>query len=91
MRDVYGFAMKATYGEIYRLGKDIYKDPKTDDGLKKSAKGLLQVKNGVLKDQCTWEEEKEGDLIPIFKDGALLINYSLDNIRDRLYINLKTV
>lgn len=84
-RDTYGFAMKATYGEIDGVGKNIYKNPKTDDGLKKSAKGLLQVKDGVLKDQCTWEEEGQGELTTIFHNGELIKEYSLTEIRNNLY------
>lgn len=90
-RDTYGFAMKATYGEIDGIGKDIYKDPKTDDGLKKSAKGLLCVqKNDVngdyeLIDQVDWETEQKGELKTVFKDGKLLKEYSLTEIRKRLW------
>ena len=77
--------MKATYGEINGIGKDIYKDPKTDDGLKKSAKGLLMVyeKEGKLrlKDQCTLEEEQQGLLEPVFCDGKLLKEESFNTIR----------
>jgi nicotinamide phosphoribosyltransferase len=87
-RDCHGFAMKATYGEIIKDGetecREIWKDPITDDGMKKSAKGLLQVKNGILKDQCTWEEEAQGDLRVVFDDGKLLIDESLTIIRERL-------
>ena len=90
-RDTYGFAMKATYGEINHVGKDIYKDPKTDEGLKKSAKGLLQIyaEKGILKlkDQCTWEEEEQGLLKPVFLNGKLLKEESLETIRQRLYKN----
>ena len=43
-RDTLGQAMKATYGETSRGPQNIYKDPKTDDGTKKSATGLLCVK-----------------------------------------------
>ncbi len=77
--------MKATYGEINGVGKEIYKDPKTDSGLKKSAKGLLQVKNGILKDQCTWEEEQDSDLQTVFKDGVLIKDYTLSEIRNNLW------
>ena len=88
-RDTYGFAMKATYGEINYVGKDIYKDPKTDEGLKKSAKNLLQVyqEDGVLKlkDQCTWEEAAMSLLNPVFFNGKLLKEESLETIRQRLY------
>ena len=89
-RDTFGFAMKATYGEVNGVGRDIFKDPKTDDGTKKSAKGLMQVfKNTLtgrleLKDQCTWEEEAQGELKTVFKDGRLLTDWTLADIRARV-------
>lgn len=89
-RDTFGFAMKATYGEVNGIGRDIFKDPKTDDGTKKSAKGLMQVfvdestGNMQLKDQCSWKEEAEGELKTVFKNGQLIIEDSLDAIRKRL-------
>jgi nicotinamide phosphoribosyltransferase len=89
-RDTFGFAMKATYGEVNSVGRDIFKDPKTDDGTKKSAKGLMQVfknaKTGKLelKDQCCWEEEGQGELKTVFKDGKLTVDWTLAEIRDRL-------
>ena len=42
-RDTFGFAMKATYGEVNGEGRAIFKDPITDDGTKKSAKGLMKI------------------------------------------------
>jgi nicotinamide phosphoribosyltransferase len=87
-RDTFGFAMKATYGEVNGQGRAIFKDPITDDGTKKSAKGLMQIeiKNGSyhLKDQVTWEEEQQGELKEVFKDGKLLIDQTLSEIRDRI-------
>ena len=89
-RDTFGFAMKATYGEVNGVGRDIFKDPKTDDGTKKSAKGLMQVfknaKTGKLelKDQCSWEEEGKGELKTVFKDGKLTVDWTLAEIRERL-------
>lgn len=89
-RDNFGFAMKATYGEVNGVGRDIYKDPKTDDGTKKSARGLMQVYRDAatgrlaLKDQCNWEEEAKGELQPVFRDGKLLRDWSLADIRSLL-------
>ena len=89
-RDTFGFAMKATYGEVNGEGRDIFKDPKTDDGTKKSAKGLMQVyldkktSQLALKDQCSWGEEKQGELKTVFKNGKLLVDWSLSEIRERL-------
>ncbi len=93
-RDTFGFAMKATYGEVDGCGRDIFKDPKTDDGTKKSAKGLMQVfrdpQTGklALKDQCTWQEEAQGELKTVFKDGKLTINWTLEEIRNNIKTNL---
>lgn len=87
-RDTFGFAMKATYGEVADKGRKIFKDPVTDDGTKKSAKGLIKItkENGiyVLWDQVTWEEEKQGELKEVFRDGKLLINWSLAEIRAKI-------
>ena len=87
-RDTFGFAMKATYGEVNGEGREIFKDPITDDGTKKSKKGLLHVNKGLqVIDQVTWEEEKHGYLTTVFKDGKLVKETSLDDIRKRLTIN----
>lgn len=88
-RDTFGFAMKATYGEVNGEGREIFKDPITDDGTKKSAKGLLKIfKNAAgkyaLKDQCSWQEEREGELREVFRDGQLLVDDSLAAIRGRV-------
>jgi len=87
-RDTFGFAMKATYGEVMDEGRAIYKDPITDDGTKKSAKGLLKIeRNGdsyQLIDEVTWNEEEKGELIEVFRDGKLLIDQSLAEIRARV-------
>lgn len=75
-RDTLGFAIKATYVQVGEEQRDIEKDPVTDPG-KKSLKGLLSLHkdadgNYFTKDQCTWEEEKQGLLTPVFRDGKLL-------------------
>lgn len=84
-RDTFGFAMKATYGEVNHVGREIFKDPITDDGTKKSAKGLMAIhrENGayVLYDQLSWEAERQGELREVFRDGKLLIDQSLAEIR----------
>ncbi|MDA3616472.1 nicotinate phosphoribosyltransferase [Polluticaenibacter yanchengensis] len=87
-RDTFGFAMKATYGEVKGTGRNIFKDPVTDDGTKKSAKGLIKImkENGKyqLQDEVSWEEEQKGELKEVFRDGKLLIDDSLKSIRSRV-------
>lgn len=87
-RDSFGFAMKATYGVVDGNPREIFKDPKTDDGTKKSAKGLLRVEfedgNFVLYDQQTLEQSNKGELKKVFRDGTLIKEQSLQEIRTRL-------
>lgn len=87
-RDTLGFAMKATYIEVAGKGISIFKDPKTDNGTKKSAKGLLKVDRVdgklALFNDVTAEEEQQGMLRPVFKDGTILVKEDFADIRSRL-------
>lgn len=87
-RDSFGMAMKATYVEVNGEGREIFKNPITDDGTKKSATGLLQVKKEnnkyVLYDKVSWEAEKDSELKTVFKDGKLVKEFSLKEIRQNL-------
>lgn len=89
-RDSLKQAIKATYCEINGVGVEIFKDPKTDDGTKKSAKGLIAVyKNGydgayTMMDGVSWKEVNNCELKTVFKDGKLLVDHKLSEIRERL-------
>jgi len=103
-RDTQGWAMKATYGEVEVEHKDdsvgfltteiesreIFKDPITDSGEKKSARGLIAVdydpEKGtyVMYDQTNWQHVMNCDLETVFRDGKLLVNDNLANIRKRI-------
>lgn len=87
-RDTFGFAMKATYGEVDGKGREIFKDPVTDDGTKRSARGLIKVVSKDnryhMKDQVSWEDEKLGELEEVFRDGVLLRDMSLSEIRNNV-------
>lgn len=90
-------AVKATYGEVNGVGREIFKDPITDDGTKKSKKGLLGVfeesdvkgQNAYLvcEDQLSWEDEATGKLTTVFKDGKLIRETNLEQIRERLKVS----
>jgi nicotinamide phosphoribosyltransferase len=87
-RDTFGFAMKATYVELNGVGREIFKDPITDDGTKKSATGLLCVEehNGKigLYDKVQWATEATGLLQTIYRDGQYENQVTLTEIRNRL-------
>ena len=88
-RDSLGFAMKATWCQINGEAKEIFKQPKTDSGMKNSLKGLIQVlqdDSGIYyaKDCVSKEEEEKGCLEVVFEDGRLVKETSLTEIRERL-------
>ena len=87
-RDTFGFAMKATYVEVNGEGREIFKDPITDDGTKKSATGLLRVTTGEdgykLVDRQTWAGEQTGSLQTIYSDGNFYNTTTLTEIRGKL-------
>jgi len=94
-RDTHGFAQKATYVEVNGKGIEIFKDPITDNGIKKSARGLLMVykdENGEykLKDSCNLEDvySEKNELKTIFKDGVIYSRQTLTEIRERINQNL---
>lgn len=87
-RDTFGLAVKSTYGEIDHIPQEIFKQPKTDSGLKNSAKGLTAVyeKDGtfVVKEQATWEEVENCAFETVFLDGKLTKRVTLQQIRDKV-------
>lgn len=90
-RDTFGFALKTTYGVVNGKELMLYKDPITDDGTKKSQKGMVAVyeKDGNLtyKDNLNKAQKAsfKNDLLkPLFEDGKLLREISLSEIREKL-------
>ena len=87
-RDTYGFALKATWVEINGEGRAIYKTPKTDDGVKNSARGRLAVTADAagrlsLIENATAEQEASSLLRPTWKDGLSLVDEAYAVIRER--------
>jgi nicotinamide phosphoribosyltransferase len=71
------------------IGREIFKDPITDDGTKKSATGLLcvdELPDGRigLYDRVSWNTENTGLLQTIYKDGEFHNQTTLTEIRARL-------
>lgn len=89
-RDTFCSCIKATYCEIDGKPYPIFKDPK-EGGFKKSQKGCCVVfeENGGLqyRDGLSWEEAAvaENLLQTVFKDGVLVKEQSLQEIRNRLH------
>lgn len=88
-RDTYGFAVKATYGEVNGEPRSIFKKPKTDDGEKNSAKGILAVyanDRGELEllENATMENLNKCEFVPVFENGRVLKRWTLSEIRENV-------
>lgn len=93
-RDAFGWAMKATYAVVGDEERLLFKDPKTDNGVKKSQKGMLVVQkdsndqlivvDGLYKKQ--YDDLSDTDQMRVvFKDGQLLEEVSLSDVRKHLF------
>lgn len=91
-RDTFGSAIKATWTEVDGIGYDLQKDPITDDGLKKSAKGRLAVQRDeagelYLIEQATPEQEAASELKTVWKDGEFVRHQTFTEVREVLANN----
>ncbi len=85
-RDTYGIAIKSTWIEKAGVGRDIFKRPVTDTGLKNSARGRLAcTKNAdgklTLIEGATPQQEAESLYRPVWRNGKSLIHESYIDIR----------
>lgn len=88
-RDTFGYALKSTLCVINGDEKQIFKDPKTDDGTKKSQKGRVVVlkdgKSFKFTDGLNLKDNVAGDqLREVFRDGKLLVDETFAEVRARL-------
>ena len=95
-RDTFGFALKATWAMINEEEHQIFKDPKTDSGEKKSAKGrivvhhdeaegLVMVDNLNLEQWAIGMEEDSCAFNLVFDEGITGPHNTLTSIRNRLH------
>ena len=81
--------MKATYVEVGEEAREIFKNPVTDNGTKKSAKGLLAVYHDqnnrfVLKQNAKKTDVTSCAFRKVFSDGKLHNEQTYEEIRDRV-------
>lgn len=89
-RDTYGFAMKATWVQINNKEYSIYKNPVTDNGMKKSATGRLAVHKNAegklyLIENATEADEGYSLLEPVWIEGHSTSNQSFEDVRSVLW------
>lgn len=92
-RDTFGFAMKTTWATVDGKEHQVYKNPVTDDGTKKSLKGLCVVvkdtKNNFmvidklsLREYESWASKDQ--MVTIFDSGEAKNLTTLKEIRERV-------
>lgn len=97
-RDTFGFAMKATSAVVNGVQRSLFKDPVTDDGTKKSAKGRLSVQRSAVPGQigqllvineATPEQEANSFLTPVWIDGKFVRKQSFADVRETLRMSTR--
>jgi nicotinamide phosphoribosyltransferase len=87
-RDTWGWAVKATYGIVNGEGREIFKSPKTDDGIKKSARGLVLVNDQMkLVQGVEWADftdDSKNRMRRVFYNGKIVVETTLNEIRERV-------
>ena len=88
-RDTLKFAMKCSAVVIDGVEHEVYKDPITDPG-KTSKRGRLALvkRNDGSVTTIKQTEMKQDDtdlLVEVFRNGKVLVDYSLDEVRARAY------
>lgn len=94
-RDTFASAMKATWVQVNGEGIDIYKDPATDNGTKKSARGRIGVRvnedgDYELVDSTSkfdiddFEESRDDQLDTVWEDGKFVREDTFAEVRARL-------
>lgn len=88
-RDSLNSAIKVTWAEVDGVGRDLFKDPVTDNGTKRSSTGRLAVfrnDDGELEliERATPEQEDASLLQTIWEDGEFRRRQSFADVRETL-------
>ncbi len=81
-RDTFSFAMKASAIRVDGVWRDVFKDP-VSDSRKRSKKGRLALTETYETVRVEELDDRKNLLEPVYKDAALLKEYTLDDIRRR--------
>ncbi|VDK42729.1 unnamed protein product [Anisakis simplex] len=90
-RDTQKCAFKCSHVIVDGEGVDVWKNPTTDTG-KKSKKGRLTLQRrddgSIVTIQEGLGDESKDMMVTVFENGRLLVDYTLDEIRERAEIDL---
>ena len=87
-RDTQKFAFKCSSARINGVDRDVYKKPITDPGKDSKAGRLKLIADNGSYRTVTEDHKGQNLLVEVFRDGKILKEYTLDQIRDNVE-NLK--
>jgi nicotinamide phosphoribosyltransferase len=89
-RDTLMFAMKTSAIKIKEQWIDVYKDPLTDSSKKSKSGRLALIKEENLYKTIKLDHiaDRNNLLKPVFRNGKLLVNYNLEEVRNRSELDL---
>jgi nicotinamide phosphoribosyltransferase len=92
-RDNLSSAVKATYAIVNGVGRNLFKNPKTDDGTKKSATGKIAVSTDprtgefkLIEKAEPWQIENSR-IQPVWENGKFVREFSFADVRRTLWSN----
>jgi nicotinamide phosphoribosyltransferase len=92
-RDNLSSAVKATYAIVNGVGRNLFKNPKTDDGTKKSATGKIAVSTDprtgefkLIEKAEPWQIENSR-IQPVWENGKFIRESSFADVRRTLWTN----
>jgi nicotinamide phosphoribosyltransferase len=83
-RDTQKFAIKCSEVSIAGQNIPVYKDPTTDPGKRSKQGRLALVKTAAGYETMPANESMEDLLVPVYENGQILQEYSLNEIRERV-------
>ena len=83
-RDTQKFAFKCSSARINGVDRDVYKKPITDPGKDSKAGRLKLIADNGSYRTVTEDHKGQNLLVEVFRDGKILTEYTLDQIRDNV-------
>lgn len=95
-RDTFGFALKTTYAVVDGEERQLFKDPITDNGIKRSQRGMVAVVDEIEGitfidglNKVQHGNVRNNMLKPVFVDGVTMSETTLAEIRNKVLSNIK--
>jgi len=84
-RDTFKFAFKCSAAEVNGRWIDVYKDPITDQGKGSKRGRLMLIRNlGKIITTCQMPSNENNILVPTFRNGELIVEYSFADVKRNL-------